>query len=582
VKTYFKTLFLLKPHKFLVAGGFVCMILLALATGWYVYLIGPFFRLIFTTPTVDKELEGILGFIYRFKNPEAIFLFLLVASAALRGVASFGHHITTGILGQNILRSLRDKMYERLVFAPVAQIESYPRGDIISRFTTDALYIETSVTHGIFTIIKESLQIAILITVVFYLNFKLAFLGIICIPLITISVIRIGRYLKQGIKRALGTIGILSNIVEETARGFQIHKAFESERFLKLRFSKYLEDFYLQMKRMIFVRSLFFPLVELFSAFALVGILWYSIGQIKSGYMVSEEVVSFFAAMVMLYRPIRNLSQVNILLQTGIAAGERIFKIFDLPKEEEKKGKDEIKEVKDEIRFEGIYFKYNKEIILKNFNLTISRGQIVALVGASGVGKTTIINLLCRFREPDKGKISFDQVDISQASLSSVRRQISLVTQDPILFNDTIWMNIAWGNPNRDLEEIKEAAKKASAHEFISSLPQGYNTVIGQDGISLSGGERQRICLARAILKDTPILILDEPLSSVDASTEKEVLTSIWKLSQDKIILIVAHRLSFVKLVHKVAVLKDGQIIEQGSPEELLKKGGDYFHLYKS
>jgi len=377
-------------------------------------------------------------------------------------------------------------------------------------------------------------------------------------------------------------MGDISSIVQELLRGIRVVKAFNSEEYELKKFDRENERIFKYNMRISVVQGLSSPLMELLGAFGIATIIGYGGYQVIQGQSTPGTFFSFLAALFMLYKPMKRLSKVNNLIQNGLAAANRIYEILDTePDITNRTGAVELKDVKKGIEFKDVSFSYGEGLVLRDINISIPAGDVVALVGVSGGGKTTLASLIPRFYDLQEGEILIDGVDLRNFTVDSLRSRIALVNQDPFLFNDTIWNNIAYGNFNKTEEDIISAAKAAYAYDFIVELPAGFDTVVGDRGVSLSGGQKQRICIARAFLKDAPILILDEATSSLDNESEKEVQKSLFNLMKGRTTIIIAHRLSTVINASKIFVISSGKIIEAGSHDQLLKAGGEYSRLYK-
>ncbi|MDX9761476.1 MAG: ABC transporter transmembrane domain-containing protein, partial [Desulfomonilia bacterium] len=455
-------------------------------------------------------------------------------------------------------------------------------GVLISRITNDVNMIQSSVTNAVTELIRESLKLLGLVAVVFYRSVELALIAMVVFPLVVYPISQFGRRLKHYSTKSMNVMGHVMSILDEGISGIRIVKAYNMEEYEKERFSTENRRYYRNWMKRIAVRALSSPLMELIAGLAGAFILWYGGMQVVEGSLSAGDFASFILAMGMLYSPIRKLNTVNIEVQEGIAAAKRIFNVLDTtPEIGDKAGAEDLGRVDGEFAFHDVSFTYTgDEYALTGVSFTARRGQRVALVGESGSGKTTIANLLPRLFEVSSGRIVVGGRDIRDVTMKSLRRNIAMVTQEMVLFNDTIRANIAYGTENATQESIQEAARAARAHDFIMQMPHTYDTVVGESGVRLSGGQRQRICIARAIIKDAPILILDEATSALDTESEREVQAALERLMKDRTTLIIAHRLSTIIRADHIIVLNKGEIVEEGSHQELMEKNGYYARLY--
>ena len=452
----------------------------------------------------------------------------------------------------------------------------------MSRVTGDVGIVKTMVSTAVTSSLKDCFTIAGLTSVIFYRDWKMALFAFVILPLAFYPIVEFGRRVRRISTGWQEAVGDLNSFLHETFAGNKIVKAFGMEHYEKKRFyERTLGLFKLEMKAVI-ARSLSSPIMEFLGGLGIAFIIWYGGSKVLAGTSTAGTFFSFMAAVLMLYDPIKKLSGLNNAVQQGLAAVDRIFDVMETKSEiKEPKNPVVIKRGPHRVAFENVYFKYEDDMILEDINLDVQAGEILALVGMSGGGKTSLVNLLPRFYDVTEGAILIDGDDIRKASISSLRDQMAIVTQEPILFNDSVRNNIAYGNYRASDEEIQRAAKAAYAYDFIQSFPGKFDTNIGELGARLSGGEKQRICIARALLKDAPILILDEATSSLDAESEMLVQKALENLMKGRTTFVIAHRLSTIDYADRIIVVVNGQVVEEGTQAELIARQGEFFKLYQ-
>jgi subfamily B ATP-binding cassette protein MsbA len=421
-----------------------------------------------------------------------------------------------------------------------------------------------------------------LIVVVFYQNWKLAIIAVIVFPLATLPITEFGKRLRKFSRRSQEQMGSITTFLHETITGNRIVKAFSMEEYEKRRFAADNDRFFRTVFKRARIRALSHPLMELIGGVGVACVIWVGGYSVIRGEMTPGTFFSFMAALFMLYNPIRDLNKVNLEFQEGLAAATRVFELLDtLPDIKDNAGAFPLLPISKGIDFRDVTFKYDGEPVLKNISFQVRPGEVIAIVGMSGAGKTSLVNLLPRFYDIAEGQILFDGCDIRKVTIQSLRGQIGLVTQQTILFNDTVRNNIAYGSQERPDQEMIEAAKAANAHDFIMRLDQGYDTWIGEQGAKLSGGERQRLSIARALLKNAPILILDEATSSLDSDSEAEVQKALDRLMENRTVFVIAHRLSTIRNADRILVLSSGELVEEGTHDELMARQGEYHRLHE-
>jgi subfamily B ATP-binding cassette protein MsbA len=521
-----------------------------------------------------------------FINKDRVMLTVLplaiMGLGVIKGACTFGEGYLMNFVGQRVVADIRARLYNHLQTLSLSFFDKTPTGVLMARITNDVNSIQGAVSNAVTGIVKDSFTAVGLIGVVFYRDWQLALLAILIFPLAVYPFIRFSRTLRKLSKRTLETMAYISTFLQETIFGHRIVKAFNMEAYEARRFGEANERYFRYTMKRVKIRALSNPVMEWLAYLGIGSFIWVGGYRVISGAMTVGDFFSFMTAMALLYDPMRGLSKVNLLIQEGVVAARRVFAILDLePEVTDASDAESLPPFAREIKYHNLSFRYSDEMVLKKINFAVKRGEKVALVGSSGAGKTTLVNLLPRFYDVTKGKISIDGMDVRHATLQSLRDQIGVVSQQTLLFNDTVRSNIAYGRPDIPKEEVIKAAKMADAHDFIVKLPQGYNTVIGEQGVRLSGGQRQRISIARALLKNAPILILDEATSSLDTESEREVQAALDRLMEKRTVLVIAHRLSTVRNVDRILVLSDGKIVEEGAHKDLMTLGGEYKKLYE-
>jgi subfamily B ATP-binding cassette protein MsbA len=544
-----------------------CMLIMSAGTSAAAYLIKPALDEVF----INKDAR-MLKLI-----PAAIIIVYFI-----RSIAMYGQDYLMSYVGQNIIRRLRNDLYNHIQDLPLSFFQKEKTGVLMSRVTNDVNIIKNMVSVAVTGSLRDFFTVIGLTAVIFYQIWQLALIAFIVLPISFYPIVIFGRKVRKVSTGCQEAMADMSSFLHETFAGNKIVKAFGMEPYEKKRFfEKTRRLLRLEMKE-VRAKVISSPINLFLGGVGVAIVIWYGGSRVIAGDYTTGTFISFLAAVLLLYTPIKNLSKLNNAIQQGLAATDRVFDIIekasDIP---EVKNPVVIKPGPHSVKFENVFFKYDKEMVLKNINLDVKDGEILALVGMSGGGKTSLVNLIPRFFDVCDGTILIDGTDIRKYSISSLREQIAIVTQDPILFNDTIRNNIAYGKQKAPNSEIERAAKAAYAYDFIQSFPDKFDTSIGELGGRLSGGEKQRICIARSLLKDAPILILDEATSSLDTESEMLVQKALQNLMKGRTTFVIAHRLSTISYAHRIIVIVNGQIVEEGKHDELLARQGEFYKLYQ-
>jgi len=500
----------------------------------------------------------------------------------LRGIGLYGQEYFMSYVGENIIKTLRNRLYARIQDLPLSFFQKERTGALMSRVTNDVQIIRGMVSDAVKAALRDVFSIIGLTIVIFWRDWKLALIASVVLPMAFYPVVEFGRRVRRVSTGCQEAMADLSSFLHETFAGTKIVKAFGMESYEKKRFfAKTASLFKMQLKAVI-AQALSPAVMELLAGIGIAAIIGYGGYSVITKASTPGTFFSFMAAVLLLYDPVKKLSRVNNIIQQGLAATDRVFDILERESDiTETAEAVEIKPGALRVVFENVYFEYDDGYVLKNINLDVTPGEIIALVGMSGGGKTTLVNLIPRFYDTARGAVSIAGIDIRKATLKSLRQRIAIVTQDPILFNDTIRNNIAYGNPNASPAQIEKAAVAAYAFDFIQRFPNKFDTPIGELGGRLSGGEKQRICIARALLKDAPILILDEATSSLDSESETLVQKALVNLMRGRTTFVIAHRLSTVGNADRIVVISQGEIVEEGTHAELIAQRGTYSKLYQ-
>ena len=548
-----------RPYRGRMSTALAAMFAYAVASAGLAYLIKP----IFDNVLPNREQVGWVAM--------AIVVVYLV-----KGLGAFVSQYLMTDIGQRVVRDVRDRLFAHILGQSAGFFARRSTGQLMSRITNDVQQVQQAVSETVGDLLRETLALVGYAGLLFYYDARLALVVMTGAPVVVYPLVRLGQRVRKTTRRSQEEIEHLSHIAGEAFAGHRIVKAFGAEGKEAARFAAASDRLYRTNMKVTSALSALPPMMEFLGGLGMAAALWYGSRQIAADRLTTGEFTSFIAAMFLMYGPAKKLSRVNASLQQAIAASQRIFEMLDTHTEvTDRPGAAALPALREQIEFRGVTFNYDdgdRRRILDAVSFTVRAGQVVAIVGLSGAGKTTLVNLIPRFYDVTGGAILVDGVDIRNATLTSLRAQIGMVTQETVLFDDTLHANIAYGVPGATREQVIAAARTANAHEFITAMPQGYDTRIGERGQRLSGGQRQRVAIARALLKDPPILILDEATSSLDAESEALVQDALASLMRDRTSLVIAHRLSTVRRADAIVVLERGQVREVGRHDELLAR----------
>ncbi len=568
MKLYVRLLRYLWRYRVRLVAAFVCSALVAGLTGAYAWLVRP-------------VLDGIF-----ISKDEALLVLLpvaILAVAVLKGAFSYGQNYLMNYVGNHVITDIRQELYLQLMRLPVRFHDANTSGRLVSRVINDVNLMANAVAGVLKDLFQQGLTFLAMVGVIFYQSWKLAAVSAIVVPLSFFTMVQMGQRLRKLATHGQEKIGDMASALQESLAGIRIVKAFGREEAEAMRFRNSNQAFLGATMKSIQVSSLASSHMEIIGVLGVAAIIWYGGWLVIQGVMTPGSFFSFLAAMFMAYTPIRRLAGANNTIQQALSAAERVFGILDMESEQDRSERlKDLPPLTRSLEFRGVSFQYEGSDLpaLNGVDLYVRAGEMVALVGSSGSGKTTMVSLVPRFYDATEGVILVDGQDVRECTLRSLRAQIGIVSQETVLFDDMVKHNIAYGRSDATAGQIEEAAKAAYAHEFIKRLPDGYETVIGENGVKLSGGERQRLAIARAILRDPPLLILDEATSALDSESERIVQLALSNLMKHRTTLVIAHRLSTVQNADRIVVLDRGRIVEIGSHEDLLRRGGPYKRLH--
>ncbi|HPN37104.1 MAG TPA: ABC transporter ATP-binding protein [Melioribacteraceae bacterium] len=610
METYFRILRYVKPYKKHLALSMLCTILYALLNGASVYLTIPLLDTLFKTenteiieqnkqielntkPTIVEEVMNFVStkakeFIFAGTTKDVLLKISIIVILAFFGKNLFGflQSYYLAYVEQGVVKDIRNEAYEKLHNLPMSFFKNEKTGNLISRITNDVNLIQNSVSTVFLNLLREPLSIIVFLGIAISISWKLTAFSLIVLPFSLFIIGYIGLHLRKHSAIIQDKMADITTILHETISGVKIVKAFGKEDHESKKFKKETNNYFKLVIKLTRIRNAASPLTEFLSVIVGGVIIYYGgLLVLEDKLINASEFLGFLFAIFQLMPPIKELSGVNNRIQESSAAGDRIFEIMDVPPQiKDAIDAKEIASFNSEIKFNNLSFKYEdaEELILQNINFSVNKGEVIALVGSSGGGKTTLVDLIPRFYDPTDGAILFDGIDIRNIKISSLRKLLGIVTQETVLFNDTIKNNISYGVNYCSEDELIAAAKAANAHDFILELPKGYDTIIGERGTKISGGQRQRLSIARALLKNPPIMILDEATSALDNESEALVQGAIEQLMKDRTTFVIAHRLSTIKHADKIIVIDEGKIVQMGVHDTLIKEdGGIYKKLYE-
>lgn len=564
---YGRVLRYVAPYRWQFVSALVCMAIVGASDGAIPFLI-------------KHILDGV------FADQDATLLYLLpgliVVFALLRASSDFGQQFLMARVGHYVVRDVRNDLNAHLLRLSPSYFVEQSSANLLSHITSDVVMVRSALTDSFAGIIHHTIRIVALLATAFYLDPVLALIAFVVLPIGFFPIYRFGRRMRRLSRQGQEAIGALSTLFQESVIGNKVVKIFGRERFEQGRFERENDALTATFVRSERVRALAGPVNEVLASFAICGVLLYGGFSVIEGGRTQGDFIAFLIAVFMLYDPFKKLSRVHSSIQQGMASADRIFEIVDSPPAIQSPSNPKPLPAGNELQFDRVSFAYKQDggYALHDVSLTIPEGKKVALVGFSGAGKSTLVDLIPRFIDPTVGTVRIGGVDLREVEVAALRARIAMVGQHTFLFNDSIYNNIAYGKPDATREQVEAAARAAYAYDFITQLPQGFETKVGEGGHSLSGGERQRVAIARALLKDAPILILDEATASLDNRAEREVQSALEALERNRTTVVIAHRLSTVRSADRIVVLKEGRIVESGTHDELLKRGGEYSKLH--
>jgi subfamily B ATP-binding cassette protein MsbA len=590
----------LRPYSAQSLAAVLLMAAVGALEGFRLLLLGPIFDKVLHPDAPSKELAlfnlpgsdrviYLTEFIPRIghNNPLTMVALALIGATMVKGLCDYVGTYLVNYAGFGAITDLRNRLYDKVLYRSTSFFTRNATGTLVSTTVNDVEKIQVTLTVALAEFLQQFFTLIFLVAVVIVVGHKLAWILVIFVPFVIVSARRIGLRVRHTTRRGQDKLADIQNILHETITGNRIVKAFSMESWESRRFHGAAQKLFRANLRSVAAQALSSPLMDMIGAVAIAVLLWVGRTQLTSHAMTQGAFIAFIIAVFRLYDPVRKFALFHNNFQQALGASQEIFRFMDEKDEiQEKPNAPVLPPFRNTVRFENVCFAYreiesNGPPVLRNVNLEVRAGEIVAIVGSSGAGKSTLVHLIPRFFDVTSGSIKIDGHDVRDVTMSSLRAQIGIVTQETILFNDTVRNNIAYGQPKVELADVMEAARAALAHDFILRLPEGYDTIIGERGLRLSGGERQRISIARALLKNAPILILDEATSALDSASESLVQSALQNLMSGRTVFVIAHRLATVRRVDRIVVLENGYITDSGTHEDLLSRLGTYRKLYE-
>ena len=552
---------------------------------WPYFILGMVCMLAFgaTDGAIPFLVQRIMDDVFARKDQTALSYLPLVVIGifAFRGFMNFGQSYLNDYVGLRIINDVRNQLNRHFQSLSLSFFLRNPTGTLLTRVNSDVQLVRYAITDALASFLKDATSLVVLMVVAFLKDWVLASIAFFVFPASVLPIMRLSKRIKRLTRRGQISTGTLTSLLQESIQGNRIVKAFGMESYEDQRFVQENWKLFKQSLRASRIKAIVSPSMELLASFAIGGVVWYGGWSVINGGRTQGEFMAFMAAMFLMYAPFKGLTRTYSSIHQGLAGAERVFEILDdSPEIQDRRNARIAPRFSKSIEFRDVSFAYAETPVLKGIHLTVEAGQMIAIVGMSGVGKSTLADLIPRFYDVNEGAILLDGVDIRDITVGSLRAQIGIVTQHTFLFNDTVRNNIAYGDPSRDMKSIIAAAKAAHAHEFIQAMPDGYDAVIGEMGMQLSGGQRQRLAIARALLKNAPILILDEATSALDVESERLVQQALENLISQRTTIVIAHRLSTIRKADRILVMVDGTIVEEGNHDDLLARKSEYSRLY--